>query len=214
MTCRPAADARAWRSPSRSPTRTASASRAAHRHPRCAAARGAVREVCDLLLRRARDAGARHDLPRCRRSSPSWRSSSPCVVLSGGAARERRPGDRRGQPRRIRATRPARRDMVADRRRRHAALHAGCGAGRSSSRDQGLVELQQVRCGFRDASGNRVDRARRRAASLPRTAACVKLDGAVHVAGVLPGADEPADITTEHLAFDTNAADRSRRAIR
>ena len=32
----------------------------------------------------------------------------------------------------------------------------------------------------------------------------VKLDGSVHATGVVPGTSEPADITTEHLAFDTN----------
>jgi LPS export ABC transporter protein LptC len=31
----------------------------------------------------------------------------------------------------------------------------------------------------------------------------VQLDGDVHVAGTLPGTDEPVEITSEHLAFDT-----------
>jgi len=33
----------------------------------------------------------------------------------------------------------------------------------------------------------------------------VRLEGAVHVSGTVPGTAEPADITTERLAFDTNA---------
>jgi len=33
----------------------------------------------------------------------------------------------------------------------------------------------------------------------------VLLDGDVHVAGILPGTAEAAEITSEHLAVDTNA---------
>jgi len=39
-----------------------------------------------------------------------------------------------------------------------------------------------------------VDRARR-----------AQLDGDVHVNGILPGTQEPTEITSEHLAFDTEA---------
>ena len=33
----------------------------------------------------------------------------------------------------------------------------------------------------------------------------VQLDGDVHVNGILPGTQESTEITSEHLAFDTNA---------
>lgn len=69
--------------------------------------------------------------------------------------------------------------------------------------NQGLVNLQQVVLGFRDASGGdwtaRADRG-----ELAQNSGIVKLDGAVHVSGVLPGTTEQAEMTTESLAFDTN----------
>jgi LPS export ABC transporter protein LptC len=70
--------------------------------------------------------------------------------------------------------------------------------------DRGLVELQQVRLGFRDASGNQWT-ARAARGELAQGSGVVQLDGDVHVAGTLPGTDEPTEITSEHLAFDTNA---------
>jgi LPS export ABC transporter protein LptC len=68
--------------------------------------------------------------------------------------------------------------------------------------DRGLVELQQVRLGFRDASGNQWT-ARAARGELTQGSSVVQLDGDVHVAGTLPGTDEPVEITSEHLAFDT-----------
>jgi LPS export ABC transporter protein LptC len=69
--------------------------------------------------------------------------------------------------------------------------------------DQGLINLQQVLLGFRDASGDtwtaRADRG-----ELAQNSGIVKLDGAVQVSGVLPGTTEKADMSSESLAFDTN----------
>jgi LPS export ABC transporter protein LptC len=70
--------------------------------------------------------------------------------------------------------------------------------------DRGLVELQQVRLGFRDAEGNQWT-ARAARGELAQGSGLVQLEGDVHVIGTLPGSGEPAEITSEHLAFDTNA---------
>ena len=70
--------------------------------------------------------------------------------------------------------------------------------------DRGVVELQQVRLGFRDAEGNQWT-ARAARGELAQSSGVVKLDGDVHVGGTQPGTDDPAEITSEHLAFDTNA---------
>lgn len=69
--------------------------------------------------------------------------------------------------------------------------------------DQGLVNMQQVVLGFRDASGDEWT-AHAERGELAQNSGIVKLEGAVHVAGVLPGTAEPADITSNSLAFDTN----------
>ena len=70
--------------------------------------------------------------------------------------------------------------------------------------NRGLVELQRVRFTFRDVSGN-VWTARGARGEIAQDSGVVQLDGDVHVAGTLPGTEEPAEITSEHLAFDTNA---------
>ena len=70
--------------------------------------------------------------------------------------------------------------------------------------DRGVVELQEPRLGFRDASGNQWT-ARAARGQLAQESGVVLLDGAVHVAGILPGTAEAAEITSEHLAVDTNA---------
>jgi len=70
--------------------------------------------------------------------------------------------------------------------------------------NNGLVELEQVQLGFRDASGNEWT-ARARHGELTQGSGLVKLDGDVHVAGLLPGTQEAAEITSEHLTVDTNA---------
>jgi LPS export ABC transporter protein LptC len=70
--------------------------------------------------------------------------------------------------------------------------------------DRGLVELQQVRLGFRDTEGNQWT-ARAARGELAQGSGVVQLAGDVHVSGTLPGSGEPTEITSEHLAFDTNA---------
>ncbi|HEY2275188.1 MAG TPA: LPS export ABC transporter periplasmic protein LptC [Steroidobacteraceae bacterium] len=70
--------------------------------------------------------------------------------------------------------------------------------------DDNIVRLTQVQMGFRAASGQewtaRADRG-----ELGQDTGVVQLDGDVHVAGLLPGTRDPAEITTEHLSFDTHA---------
>ena len=70
--------------------------------------------------------------------------------------------------------------------------------------NDGLIELQQVLLGFRDASGNEWT-ARARHGELTQNSGVVQLDGDVHVAGLLPGTQEQAEISSEHLSVDTNA---------
>ena len=70
--------------------------------------------------------------------------------------------------------------------------------------DRGVVELQQVRLGFRDAEGNQWT-ARAARGELAQGSGVVQLTGDVHVNGTLPGSGEPTEITSEHLALDTNA---------
>ena len=70
--------------------------------------------------------------------------------------------------------------------------------------NDGLVELQQVRLGFRDASGNDWTATALRG-ELAQNSGIVRLSGDVHVVGTLPGTEETAQMTSEQLAFDTNA---------
>lgn len=70
--------------------------------------------------------------------------------------------------------------------------------------NRGVVELQQVRLGFRDASGNQWT-ARAVHGELAQGSGVVQLSGDVHVAGILPGTEQPTEITSERLAVDTNA---------
>lgn len=70
--------------------------------------------------------------------------------------------------------------------------------------EQGLIDMQQVVLGFRDAAGNQWT-AHANHGELAQNSGIVKLDGAVHVAGIVPGSGEPADLTTERVEFDTNA---------
>src|SRR6516162_1216336 len=67
--------------------------------------------------------------------------------------------------------------------------------------NDGLVQLQQVQLGFRDASGNQWT-ARAARGQLAQNSGVVKLDGDVHVEGTLPGSNDAAEITSEHLSFD------------
>lgn len=68
----------------------------------------------------------------------------------------------------------------------------------------GTVDMQQVVLGFKDASGGQWT-ARGNQGELEQNTGIVQLDGAVHVAGTLPGTSDPAEITTEHVSFDTNS---------
>jgi len=68
--------------------------------------------------------------------------------------------------------------------------------------DQNSVELQQVQMGFRAAGGEQWT-ARAEHGELGQDTGVVQLDGAVQVAGVLPGTQDPAEFATEHLSFDT-----------
>jgi lipopolysaccharide export system protein LptC len=69
--------------------------------------------------------------------------------------------------------------------------------------DQGKVELQHVQLGFRDASGNEWT-ARAARGELEQNSGVVQLAGDVHVRGILPGTTDPAQIISEHLAYNTN----------
>ena len=68
--------------------------------------------------------------------------------------------------------------------------------------DNGLVELRQVELGFRDPSGNEWT-ARAAHGELAQNSGVVKLDGDVHIFGILPGTNDPTQIISEHLAYDT-----------
>lgn len=70
--------------------------------------------------------------------------------------------------------------------------------------NQGKVDLEQVHFGFRDTTGNQWN-ARADRGELAQTSGMVELDGGVHVAGVVSDSGQPAEITTEHLSFDTRS---------
>ena len=65
------------------------------------------------------------------------------------------------------------------------------------------VDLEQVVLGFKDPSGDDWT-ARAAHGTLAQNSGIVNLSGAVHATGTVAGTGEPADITTEHLTFDTN----------
>jgi len=68
---------------------------------------------------------------------------------------------------------------------------------------QSTVQLSSVQMGFRASGGDRWT-ARAQRGELGQDTGIVDLDGNVQVAGVLPGTQEPAEIATQHLAFDTH----------
>lgn len=70
--------------------------------------------------------------------------------------------------------------------------------------DNNTVLLDQVQMGFRDSSGGEWT-ARAQRGELGQDTGVVQLDGDVHVVGTLPHSQDPAEISTEHLAFDTRA---------
>ncbi|MBV8909250.1 MAG: LPS export ABC transporter periplasmic protein LptC [Gammaproteobacteria bacterium] len=68
--------------------------------------------------------------------------------------------------------------------------------------NDGKVELQQVRLGFRDPNGNEWT-ARALHGELEPGTGIVRLSDDVHVYGLLPGTNDPAQISSQHLAYDT-----------
>jgi len=72
----------------------------------------------------------------------------------------------------------------------------------SQQPDDDTVQLTQVQMGFRAASGQQWT-ARAERGELGQDTGIVQLDGDVVVAGPLPGSEDRAAISTEHLAFDT-----------
>lgn len=70
--------------------------------------------------------------------------------------------------------------------------------------DNNTVLLDQVQMGFRDSSGGQWT-ARAQRGELGQDTGVVQLDGDVHVLGKLPHSQDPVEITTQHLAFDTRA---------
>lgn len=67
----------------------------------------------------------------------------------------------------------------------------------------GVVTLEQVQLRFRDDAGHEW-RARAAQGELVPHSGVVRLAGDVHVNGTLPGSDEPAEMISEHLAYDSN----------
>jgi len=70
--------------------------------------------------------------------------------------------------------------------------------------DRGVVKLEQVQLGFRDANGSQWT-ARADRGELAQNSGVVQLEGSVQVSGNLAASGDPAQISTEHLAFDTNS---------
>jgi len=70
--------------------------------------------------------------------------------------------------------------------------------------DDDTVQMTQVQLGFRAATGEQWT-ARGDRGQLGQDTGVVQLDGNVHVAGLLPGTQDQAEISTEHLSFDTRA---------
>ena len=68
--------------------------------------------------------------------------------------------------------------------------------------DDETVQMTQVQLGFR-AAGSEKWTARADRGELGQDTGVVQLDGNVHVAGLLPGTQDQAEISTEHLSFDT-----------
>jgi lipopolysaccharide export system protein LptC len=70
--------------------------------------------------------------------------------------------------------------------------------------NQGTVDMQVVKLGFKDDSGN-LWTTHARHGELGQDTGIVELDGAVHVSGMVPGTHDTTDISSERLSFDTRA---------
>ena len=70
--------------------------------------------------------------------------------------------------------------------------------------DQGTIDLEQVHLIFRDANNN-LWNARAARGELAQNNGVVQLAGDVQINGILPGLNQPVDMMTERLSFDTNA---------
>lgn len=68
--------------------------------------------------------------------------------------------------------------------------------------NDGTVELQQVKLGFRDADGNEWT-ARAAHGQLVQESGVIALSGDVHVYGLLPGTNDPAQIISDRLVYNT-----------
>jgi LPS export ABC transporter protein LptC len=68
--------------------------------------------------------------------------------------------------------------------------------------NEDTVELEQAKLGFHDTTGN-LWTARGEHGEVGQNTGKVELSGNVHVAGILPGTQQPGEITTERLSFDT-----------
>ncbi|MDB6091426.1 MAG: lptC [Gammaproteobacteria bacterium] len=65
------------------------------------------------------------------------------------------------------------------------------------------VELEQAKLGFHDTSGNEWH-ASGLHGEVGQNSGKVELSGDVHVAGILPGTQQPGQIETDRLSFDTH----------
>jgi LPS export ABC transporter protein LptC len=68
--------------------------------------------------------------------------------------------------------------------------------------NEDTVELEQAKLGFRDTAGN-LWTAHGEHGEVGQNTGKVELSGNVHVNGLMPGTQQPAEITTERLSFDT-----------
>jgi LPS export ABC transporter protein LptC len=71
--------------------------------------------------------------------------------------------------------------------------------------DKDTVELEQAKLGFYDTADN-LWTAHGEHGEVGQNSGKVELTGNVHVNGLLPGTQQPAEITTERLSFDTRTA--------
>ena len=72
----------------------------------------------------------------------------------------------------------------------------------SQQPDESTVHLTQVQMGFRAANGQQWT-ARADRGELGQDTGVVQLDGDVHVQGLLPGTQDQAQISTDHISYDT-----------